>query len=681
MHGSFLGHWTHFLFHGYSAHLQTRHYSPTTSATDDAVALSQTLAISNTVSVDQEATAIEGSTTSKVQGRPLVRVVRAAKRRQQHLADKASVNLQLKEKTILSFDWRVPLKLLEQHTQSHQIRDEEEGERILVHRDVISVFGGNVRETLWDLKVRSGCEVYVLGKEEAIGSYRRVLLRGSPSSIELAKDVICEMFRQVSANVREPDGSMLLCGDAAKEYQDSEPLLVHKFWAKKPKLRQVRVDEIPRPEVWSTLSFADYVADLTQSTISRSMQRHLYKNAKPHVVMVSQELVELFKTPRYDDFISVQAFNDTLIFLYKHSLISTMRTLFVRMESLRLRMLPETFNIMLRGAAVQKDLHHYTSLLRSMIQRGYKPTPESWVALVMAVPSRAVQLRIESSMREKGLLRSPTALKGITMLMLPGELNGPFNNGQDMPSFIARMDEIYGPYWMSPSSLNRVLDVLGERGSFSQASDAIKLFLERSIRPNTTSLNTLLSHCHRQGDLSEAIRLMHYTTLDLGVLADDITYHNLFMLAWKSQQYNVCRIVWRHACMEATVSYRMQELMLRSLMRNTPSQLNTIGEMWIVSAAKVIAGVAAIPGTVAKLIGWSETGQQREKHLALAKEVLAQDLATVLKHRPTHSLVPQLTEALTLDRHWTSKQLWKETSTTWKLENAINVPLIPRFTC
>jgi hypothetical protein len=174
---------------------------------------------------------------------------------------------------------------------------------------------------------------------------------------------------------------------------------------------------------------------------------------------------------------------------------------------------------------------------------------------------------------------------------------------------------------------------------------------------------------------------MHYSTLELGVLADDITYHNLFMLAWKSQQYNVCRIVWRHACMEAAVSYRMQELMLRSLMRNTPSQLNTIGEMWIVSAAKVIAGVDANPGTVAKLIGWSETGQQRERHLALAKEVLAQDLATVLKHRPAHSLIPQLTEALTLDRHWTSKQLWKETSTTWKLENAINVPLIPRLTC
>lgn len=672
---------TQLVSHGFSVHLQKRHYSPTTSAATDTVALSQTFAAIHAANINQETSSINSSPTANETGKPPVRIVRAAKRRQRHLADKASVNLQLKDKSILSFDWRVPLDLLEQHTQSDQSYINGEGERILVHRDVIPLFAGNLRETLWEIKVRSGCQVHVLGEAEAIGVYRPVLLHGSQSSIEMAKEVMSELFRQVLPDVRGFNGNMLLFGAAAEDIKESKPFLVRSVWATEQKLRQRRVDKIRRPEVWTTLSFADYVADLVHSTVSRSMQRHLYKNEKPHVMMVREKLEDLFKDPRYDDIISVQAFNDTLTFLYKHSMISTMRTLFVRMESLRLRMLPETFNIMLRSAAVRKDLHHYTSLLRLMIQKGYEPNEGSWLALVMAVPSRAVQLRVESSMREKGLLRSPAAIEWLTTLILSGELIGHLSSGQDVPSFIRRINGIYGPEWMSPSSLNRVLDVLGERGSFSQASDTIKLFLERDVRPNTVSLNTLLSHCQRQSDLTQAIRLMQDFTLDCKVEADGITYHNLFMLAWNSQQYNVCRVVWRHACIEAAVSYKMQELMLRSLMRNTPSEPKTRGKAWIVSAAKVIAGVALEPGTIAKLIGWSQTGQQREKNLALAKEVLAQDLAAVLKHRPGQSLTQQLTEALALDRDWTDKKLWKETSTAWKVENAVNIPLIPRSTC
>lgn len=667
--------------HGAPVHLQKRHFSLTTSEMNSAGALSQTSATSYSESTSQEATAIQAPTTSNEHGKSLVRIVRAAKHRQRHLADKASVNLQLKDKTILSYDWRVPLKLLEQHTQSHEFHSGEGVERVLIYEDVIPVFARDVGETLWDIKVRSGCEMHILGEEEAIGVYRPVLLRGSPSSIEMAKEVVSEWSRQLPLGVREHNGDMLLCGAAALEYKESEPLLVRKVWVKDRKLRQIRVGDIPCPEAWTTLSFADYVADLVKSTVSRSMERHLYKKDKPHVVMVREKVVELFTNPRYDDIISVQAFNDTLNFLYKHNMISTMRTLFVRMESLRLRMLPETFNIMLRSAAVRRDLHHYTTLLRLMIQKGYQPNEGSWVALLMTVPSRAVQLRIESNMREKGLLRSPTTVQGITTLTVPGELIGHLNSGQDLPNFIKRIDGTYGPDWMSVSTLNGVLDVLGERGSFSQVSDAIMLFLERNIRPNTVSLNTLLSHCHRQGDLNEAIQLMHYFALDLRVPADGITYHNLFMLAWKARQYNVCRTVWRHACMKAAVSYRMQELMLRSLIRNTPSKPNTRGEMWIVSAGKVIAGVAPKPGTVAKLIGWSETGHQREENLALAKEVLAQDLAAVLRHRPAHPLTQQLTEALALDRHWTHTDLWKKTSTMWKLENAVNISLIPRSAC
>ena len=673
----FLRQSTKSLPYGHSVYFQKRRYSLTTASRNGAVAHIPNATTAQSDSANDGPIVMDDHVTISPQRRPLVRIVRVAKSRQKHLADKASVNLYVKDKTILSFDWRVPLNHLKEHTQPFECYSDQDGERVLVHRDVIPFFAGNVRETLWDINLRSGCEVHVLGEEEAVGVYRVVLLRGLPSAIEMAKEVMSELFYQVSPAVKVSDSSMILSGAAAMAYEAGDPSLVPRPRAKIRRLRQIRVDDIPRPEVWNRLSFAKYVEDLIRSTVSRSMQRHLYEDEKPHVVMVRRKLVELFKNARYDEHISGRAFNDALRFLSKHNMISTLRTLFVRMEHLRLRMLPETFNIMLHSAAAQKDLHNYTLLLKLMIRRRHRPNASSWVALLMAVPSRAVQIRIESRMREKGLLQIPAAAKEITALILSDELIGHLDSGQDMPSFIGRIDAVYGPDWMSPSSLNRALDVIGERGSYQQASDTIELFLNRGIWPNTVSLNTLLSHCQRQGNVNEAIRMMQYIHSQFKVRADEVTFHNLFMLAWKSQQYNTCRVVWRHACMQAAVSYKMQELILRSLLRNTPSQPKTKREIWAVSAAKVIAGVASEPGIVAKLIGWSETGQQREENLAIAKEVLAQDLSAVLKHRPAHPLAQQLAEAFALDRVWAHNESWKGASARWKIENAIDVALIP----
>jgi len=62
----------------------------------------------------------------------------------------------------------------------------------------------------------------------------------------------------------------------------------------------------------------------------------------------------------------------------------------------------------------------------------------------------------------------------------------------------------------------------------------------------------------------------------------------------------------------------------------------------------------------------------------LAKRMLAQDLATVRTFRPAYALVQQLEDALVLDRSWAQEQLWKSTSTIWKVENALNIPLLRR---
>ncbi len=657
-----------------------------TCSTDDSTQppLTQATAIpvdvkpAKSTDADEEYTELDDS---QPQGKPPLRVVRSTRRREKHLANKEAVNLRLMDKSNMSFDWRAPLQLLKEHTQIGRAEIDPGEERILVHQDLLPAFAGDIGETIWDIKVRSGCEVQVLGKEDHIGVYRPVFVRGSPTSIELAKEAMLHLFQKVSLDIGGIDSDKILFGVTAQNYRTPAPSLVRKVWTKDQiPQRQSHVLNITRPRVWTTLNFADYVAVITRSTVSRQMQRYLYKDEDPHAISVAEKLKRFLLNPRHDHLISVRALNDTLRFLYKHNMVSTLRKIFVRVEHLKLQLLPETFNIMLRGAAAQKDLHSYTRLLQLMIRKGVRPNAGSWVALLMALPSRAVQVRIEESMRKKGLLDHPAAVKDVVAQIISAELRGHLSSGQNLESFFARMDKGYGPAWPSVSSLNRILDVvMVERGSFSQALRSIKLFQEEwGIPPNSVSLNILLSHCNRQYQLHKAVRLMEHMHAQFLIEPDERTYHVLFMLAWKCQQYNVCRVAWRHACVAGAVSYRMQVSVLRSLLRNTPTESKTKGQMWIASAGKVIVGIAADRRVVGKLVGWSEGGEAREENLRLAKEMLSQDLGAVRNYRPARHLVHDLPAALQLDLNWTRKRLWTSTSTIWKIENAMDISILPR---
>lgn len=673
------GHSTRTLSSDTSVRHQKSDHSATTTGPDEVIAPSYIQPTSPGDVGESVGPIVEDVSISKPKAATLLRIVRAAKRRQNHLADKESVKLQLNDKGKHSFDWRVPLKVLERHTQVNEVHHGQGDERFLIHEQFLQAFAGDIGETIWDIKAGSGCEVYIQPRDKRSNKYRPGFLRGSPSSIDLAKEAMSSLIHRLLPDATALDGDKALFGIAAEEYKEAESSLARKVWTDRNVLRQIRVDKIPSPKVWTRLSLANYVEALAKSKVSRLMHRHLYSTADSHALMVSQRLRMIFMNPQHDGIISIRAFNAALTFLYKNNMVATARNLFIRMEQLKLRMIPETFNIMLRGAAANKDLQNFTFLLKLMIRRDVKPNPGTWVALVMTIASRAVQMRIESVMREKGLLDNPATVKELTAQIIAGQFSDHLASGQDVQSFFEQIDRNYSPLWVSVSALNQMLEIMGERGSFSEALNILELVRDRDIFPNTVSLNTLISHCRRQGDLAEAVQLLQHFHSHFRVWPDEVTYHILFMLSWESRRYNACRTIWRHGCMESAVSYRMQELVLRSLLRNTPSVPKTKNERWTTSAGKVVVGIARTSGAMSRELRWSEKGVQRMENVRIAKDILGQDLTSLRSYRPAEALVHQLEKALILDQSWYQENLWMDTSTIWKMENAIDTPVLPRY--
>lgn len=450
---------------------------------------------------------------------------------------------------------------------------------------------------------------------------------------------------------------------------------------------EIHADLIPCPDIWSPLAFLCYVEDLTSSSVSRTMHHHIYGAHESHVAAIARILEDLFNDPSLTENLTVRAFDTACGFLVKHSLIPTTRVLFSRMDELGLSSNAGAFNGLLRGAASRKDLHNFTFFLQAMIRRGVKPNGETWIALLMAIQTRAVKLLIVGAMKERGILDRTNTLIDAVNQIIEDELVAHLESGQEITAFLDLMDRDYGSEWLSVSAANRMLEELGGRGLLLQCVDVLSFMEQRGIKPNSVTLNTLLGHCSRQRDLDGAIRVLRIFDSLFAIYPKKDHFHQLFMLAWKKQLLNCCRVLWRYACMAAAVSFFTQELVVNSLARSMSSQRKSMAQAWRCTVGKCIVGVGHGDGSpdsalrlnkVRKLVTMAETASPASAHpgsTKLARRAVTKDLAAAKHYRPKCLLADKLEDALAMDRRWFREGTWKESSTMWKVENGIDVPV------
>ncbi|MCJ1387989.1 hypothetical protein MMC18_000833 [Xylographa bjoerkii] len=450
-----------------------------------------------------------------------------------------------------------------------------------------------------------------------------------------------------------------------------------------PRYSQLRAQDIPRPKVWSNITFAAHVKDLAQSKVSRLMHRHVYRNQTTHIDAVHTAIMLLFEDESLRPYADTEAFNTALSFCCKNSNISSVRKLFNLMDETHVPISTETFNIMLRGAAASKDLHNFTYLIRVMTRKGVPPDGNTWIAFLVAVEDKGVKLLITRYMKEAGILENASTLRPVVGQIIDIELANYLASGQDLKAFILLMDSTYGLNWLSVSTGNQMCHILGVNGLVSQAFEVLGVMADRGCRPDNVTLHIFLGHCRRLRHPQRAIEVLQVFESQYNVFPKQSEYDSLFMLAWQSKRMNCCRIIWRVACLEAAVSYRMQELVLRSLLRNTPHHPQTTTQRFIKAAGKVIVGIdidlSTVSGdsdprwkTMQLLSQFSAQGDGRERSLNLAKHILARDLDATRHYNLVGNFTNLFAEALALDRSWGEEKKGQE-STLWKVQHALGV--------
>jgi len=391
----------------------------------------------------------------------------------------------------------------------------------------------------------------------------------------------------------------------------------------------------------------------------------------------------LFEDECLRPYVTTEAYNMALSFCYENSNISSARKLFNIMNDNQVSISAETFNIMLRGAAARNDLHNFTYLLRVMTRMGLFPNEDTWIAFLMVVEEKRAKLLIIRYMRESGLLDNAAMIRSVVQQIIDIELASHLAGDQNLESFISLMDSRYGPNWLSVSTGNQMCHFLVENGLVSQAVEVLGLMADRGCRPDNVTLHIFLGHCRRQRQAQRAIEFLQVFKSQYNVSPKQDEYDILFMLVWWAKRINCCKVIWQVACLEAAVSYRMQERVLESLLRNTPEHPRTATERFIKAAGKIIVGIGIDLSTspeesdprweTMQLVSqFASPGDDRTRSLQLAKSLLARDLDAARHYKLDGNFIDLLVDAAALDRSWHEEAKGQE-STLWKVQHAVRV--------
>jgi pentatricopeptide repeat protein len=500
-------------------------------------------------------------------------------------------------------DWRVILADLIKHTPQHGKWLEEALELVIPLESLPRLLHG-IDDYILEIGFQHGVSIRLGEREEGTLQYRRFIVSGPATAISKTTAEVLRIAPTTEMHTtsslpppKTEDLALEVSTDKETSLttldEEQEVTIRYTLFEPRAKRRRVPPEQLPRPNIWTHVSFLDYVRALTASSVTNHLDRFGFKTKKDHNTAVTEIIRNLFKDPDCKDVISTTACNEAMRYFVKVNRLEDVRVLFVHMEMLKLPMVPETFNIMLRGAAKNEDLHNFHFILHLMLKRGFIPNGNTWIAFMMAHPDVRVKLHILAAMKEKGLTAHPAIMKEVSQQLVQPEIDSSLEQNLSQAQFVAHMDRRYSPDWLTLDSANRVLDGLGARGLISRCWEFLNFMSSRFIEYDNYSINTILHHCKQATNLTGAVELVRTlpTRGDFPFVPDEETYRILFELAWRSRSYNLAKVIWRYACLSAATTHTMRSHVTSSMLYASHKDARaTPRERWKQFAGPVIFG-------------------------------------------------------------------------------------------
>ncbi|KAI9929184.1 hypothetical protein AWENTII_001117 [Aspergillus wentii] len=591
--------------------------------------------------------------------------------------------------------WNDIKKLLERFQQDARTWSKKgtKQKELLVPEETVALLAGitdmAMKENVWYVAVHNGCRVHVLHPLESEGRFRKVIISGSDRVVELVVDRI-KKAQALQENgdplvdIRKPAVTVFPSIDAMRRKNIPVPIIRGVWDFYQARERPARLDQLPSTSFTTVREFAEHIEDLTRS--QPSVYRRNDKQPRvPHETQVAKRLVKLFKNEANYRLISTAALNRALTFLCEHEFLRSSRAVFLRAEHVTT---VDTFNIFLRAAARRQDIRVFRRFLLSMHRAHVRPDPYTWLAFLDCLVSPKAKTNLVTHILQKGYLSQTSAIRTALQLTIQDTFYIHLKNGQSVDSFIETILDT-GANWFPPSLLNQMFSVTARLKDFDSMDRLLEICNQQRLKINSSTLNQIILFF--RADIFSALRYVFRCNRP-GLRLERETWERLFLIAFKGRHFNICRVIWRYACMNGGVTDKMTKTVLTSLSRNVVRKKGTdFDNLWRISAGNVIVGVdfhlshyplpesilSNIPSEFRKnphlflTSGFKAEGGDRETQRRLASELVHRDIEVGSMYRPVESLAIMLDAAAVIDLEW--KGIPRPV--TWLMQNAIQVPV------
>jgi hypothetical protein len=250
--------------------------------------------------------------------------------------------------------------------------------------------------------------------------------------------------------------------------------------------------------------------------------------------------------------------------------------------------------------------------------------------------------------------------------------------------------DTYGANWFSPTLINQMLSVTVRLRDYDAMDRLLEICEQQGFALDSATVNSILPLF--RSDIQCALRYMFRCLDHPETQMDKKAWEMLFLIAFKGRNYNICRVLWRYACMHRRVTYKMKQSVLTSLARNVPrNKRDVIDTVWSTSAGNVIVGVdfgqsvypfddaildnvpdEHLDNPVAYLAsGYKPGGEERAKQLSLASALVKRDIEIGPRYQASVPFSIMLEAAAVMDRGW--KGIPRPTQ--WVMQNSIHIPV------
>ncbi|KAL4906140.1 hypothetical protein BDW74DRAFT_177166 [Aspergillus multicolor] len=545
-------------------------------------------------------------------------------------------------------------------------------------------------ENVWFMGALHGdCRVHVMPSSESLGVDRKVVLIGLWAPVKrIIKHMMMIKKRQEQGDplldIQKPPVPIFPSRLALAQREQTEGsrdfTIVRGVWTLNPR-PQVHIDAlIDGPhEISSVRQFTEHVEQLTKAKPTSG-------HSTRHSVRVAEAFRDLFLHRNTQHLVSTAAFNVAISYLLQHNLRDTVRALFNRAGHVAT---VESFNILLKHVAKFQDIESFCSVLAVMAKVRVASNIRTWLALLNALVFQAQRADLVKLLEQKGYLEDPYVLRSVLQSMVQGLFKEHLRLGRSSSDFFHQVVLVSGSNWFPPSLTRQMFAVTAKLKNVDAMQELLKLCKENQVQLGSAVAYEIIKLFPRDtySAVSYAIQCLDFHNAEL----DKPTYERLFANAFQNKHYNVCRVLWRYACMNESTTEPMRDAMIFLLMQNIASNPKSEQEkLWWTSAGKVIAGLCLhlqeypLKQELLKNLPFQfheyplsaftnpvmVEGKEREDQNQAARAIIQHDYEVGPWFRPTYSIAHMLEAALQLDMEFGSAPR----PTKWLIQNAIHIP-------